>query len=969
MDIVRAFTDRSVGREIPINIIGTADDPLFQASQVGKLLGLTNVHESIKDFDDDEKYTAKSADAIGRLQTTMFLTELGLYRLVGASRKPCARHFQKWVAQVVKEIRMTGKYELEQRIDIAVKALEAKEKETEQLVVQQADTHSRELAIQQQAHEIAAKKTRHDALMTANEGTPLVYLVELSEFRDLPDGRFLVKFGETDDIVSRLPYLRKEYGEIYLVELYVCTQPHKFEQWLKQNAMFLRLKYDGCIKGRQHKELLAVTPAEYLKLTRFIKKHLGGFQGWTAEQTLEKMRLRNEDKRMQMDMENKRLEALAAIFKSVSRTTDPATRNAMVDAMHSLIHTTPVQSQHISTKSEDFESVDDDDDDEEEEEGNRIGSSGSDGDVTSSPTSVISVLGTQPTIKPIEPTDSAAELTIVAATHPIIEPASNAREAEVHLFPPQPKKKMGRPAKAKVPPPTDANTPLQRFIDECFDTSNPDAKTHVALVRARHRLWRATHVSREETKTMVDFFKDRFNVVFEMDPTHNMKSSFYAGLAMRPWVPPSAPESTAQADIDAFVREACEVHVMGRARMNDLWDAFVAWKRERESSYADTDVDRSRFISYMKNTFVYHTGVPITKDAVGAPGIYGLYIATATAETREVGWNRSPNTHGTVLKLDARGNVVDVIDSQDVFAHTVAKKSSQHICTEFTRCFNSGMRGLILADGYQYMRSKDHATMLMIRSRAQTDGGEEQPSTSSTSASAASPGPLNFARFLEECCETDPDSKACWLELGSRCRLFFRSTQPFKEQLAAFLKDRGHKETHIYDESTRTNFAAYTGLKMKPLPPFQITESSSEIERFVYDTCTPNATGRITCKDLESAYETWKQDKLTKETKKLMNDFFNTNFLGSIVHDGTRTRFGFYGVSLKGQEHVGLKMKNKNRHVVEQLDAETMTLVKTYDSITHAAAEMGASVALISKAISGAKRCNGFIFQKKAGHK
>jgi hypothetical protein len=77
MDIVRAFTDWSAGleRDIHINIMGTADDPLFQASQIGK------------DFNEDERDGVSSTDAIGRQQTTIFLTELGLYRLVGASRK------------------------------------------------------------------------------------------------------------------------------------------------------------------------------------------------------------------------------------------------------------------------------------------------------------------------------------------------------------------------------------------------------------------------------------------------------------------------------------------------------------------------------------------------------------------------------------------------------------------------------------------------------------------------------------------------------------------------------------------------------------------------------------------------------------------------------------------------------------------------------------------------------------------
>ena len=46
----------------------------------------------------------------------LYLTEIGLYRLLGMSRKPIARKFQKWVANVIKEIRLNNKYELECQI-------------------------------------------------------------------------------------------------------------------------------------------------------------------------------------------------------------------------------------------------------------------------------------------------------------------------------------------------------------------------------------------------------------------------------------------------------------------------------------------------------------------------------------------------------------------------------------------------------------------------------------------------------------------------------------------------------------------------------------------------------------------------------------------------------------------------------------------------------------------------------------
>jgi prophage antirepressor-like protein len=108
MDITQLFPNANV----TINIKGTLDDPLFQANQIGKLLGFTNIRKSVVDFDNDEKVVMSSSTPGGQ-QQVVFLTEIGLYRLLGQSRLPIARSFQKWVAKVVKEIRQTGKYEIE----------------------------------------------------------------------------------------------------------------------------------------------------------------------------------------------------------------------------------------------------------------------------------------------------------------------------------------------------------------------------------------------------------------------------------------------------------------------------------------------------------------------------------------------------------------------------------------------------------------------------------------------------------------------------------------------------------------------------------------------------------------------------------------------------------------------------------------------------------------------------------------
>ena len=56
------------------------------------------------------------------------LTEQGLYKLLFVSRKLIAKQFQKWVFNVIKEIRLKGKYDLEEQL----KLKESKEIEYQQ---------------------------------------------------------------------------------------------------------------------------------------------------------------------------------------------------------------------------------------------------------------------------------------------------------------------------------------------------------------------------------------------------------------------------------------------------------------------------------------------------------------------------------------------------------------------------------------------------------------------------------------------------------------------------------------------------------------------------------------------------------------------------------------------------------------------------------------------------------------------
>ncbi len=95
-------------------IYGNFENPLFVAADVAEWIGHRNVTEMLRSVDDDEKLTSTILRAGQRRQTNM-LTEYGLYEVLMQSRKPIAKEFKKQVKEILRSIRKTGSYSLEQK--------------------------------------------------------------------------------------------------------------------------------------------------------------------------------------------------------------------------------------------------------------------------------------------------------------------------------------------------------------------------------------------------------------------------------------------------------------------------------------------------------------------------------------------------------------------------------------------------------------------------------------------------------------------------------------------------------------------------------------------------------------------------------------------------------------------------------------------------------------------------------------
>lgn len=105
MEGIRVINKSSLlGKEI--DVYGTADEPLFRASDVAEWLGMSNVTDMVSRVDQEELTKLNLGSRSGE---TWFLTEDGLYEVLMQSRKPIEQMdasipFTGWGAKLLNNI-------------------------------------------------------------------------------------------------------------------------------------------------------------------------------------------------------------------------------------------------------------------------------------------------------------------------------------------------------------------------------------------------------------------------------------------------------------------------------------------------------------------------------------------------------------------------------------------------------------------------------------------------------------------------------------------------------------------------------------------------------------------------------------------------------------------------------------------------------------------------------------------------
>jgi prophage antirepressor-like protein len=286
MDIVKAFNTNDLHTEVIIK--GTLDDPLFRASDVGVVLDMVNIRATIVDFDDSEKRAVNTVDSTGRMQDVTFLTEKGLYKVLFRSRKPIAQKFQNWVCDVIKEIRVTGIYNMQKEIDKKQEELEQTKDEMASL----EDTKKKEYETKLEKEKVLEREKI--LLKEYDTASSIVYVIKVKTLEHV--GKYIIKIGESRRGISgRYNEHKSKYEECVLLDCFCVHRSKDFENFI-HNHESVRLNRVTDLKNheKEHELFLIGRNLSYQTLHQIITSNMKNFNevnNSSLELEIEKLKL------------------------------------------------------------------------------------------------------------------------------------------------------------------------------------------------------------------------------------------------------------------------------------------------------------------------------------------------------------------------------------------------------------------------------------------------------------------------------------------------------------------------------------------------------------------------------------------------------------------------------------------------------------------------------------------------------
>ena len=264
--IIRGFQDINI--VILSEIVNERPVYWFRASDLEKMLDLSNIRASVQNYTEKEK-GVKEIDTIKGKQSATFLTSRGVYRLLYSSKKQVAVQFREWVGDLLDDIFFNQGKELQKQI----KAYQDKLFDTQ----------------------LEYCNDRHAMLLDAFDQKPVVYVADV--------GDNMVKYGMTDNLRSRCGEHKRNYKSFTLLYAIECTRNKLLESTLKKEYSILERRVSLNVNGVMSTEVIQlddVFSINHLKqLIKQLKKRIEKESTYEEEIMMQEMKI----KQLQLEIE------------------------------------------------------------------------------------------------------------------------------------------------------------------------------------------------------------------------------------------------------------------------------------------------------------------------------------------------------------------------------------------------------------------------------------------------------------------------------------------------------------------------------------------------------------------------------------------------------------------------------------------------------------------------------------------
>lgn len=229
-----------------IKVFNTKINPLFLATDIGVLVGISQINYVIKKFEPEEKVEGYIT-INNKIKKVIFLTKHGIYRCFFASRSPLARLFRKFICNLIdhmveneseimkkisakfqeenKELLQKGIQDLQNRlVDIETKYIE-EQKKAQILALQYDEEYKKRIKIEEENTEIDILNSYNNMHIEQLKKEKQAYM---SRIKDIKNNIIEEDNNSIDTIELRI------LKEKYMKPMYICIlTPDYFKKLLK----------------------------------------------------------------------------------------------------------------------------------------------------------------------------------------------------------------------------------------------------------------------------------------------------------------------------------------------------------------------------------------------------------------------------------------------------------------------------------------------------------------------------------------------------------------------------------------------------------------------------------------------------------------------------------------------------------------------------------------------------------------